>query len=675
LDAEGNPVLKYSCVTPASDAFVGGTQGYEDNPRAVFFDTAQTIRCHTSALMALVIREGADVNVSCARKCFALHWVVAGASLQLTMRRRQLSLIYESVMTAQQRVRSLVQELLQAGARTDLCDAHGRTPLYCALAAGQVQSAEELLVAGANPNLLDDQGLLALHAACSMCSEGTLNAAKLLLRNGAGRPVESARFSDCRKGKDRQEKALLDTKAAVAAALDEALTPRAIRRARVSLAELVETRSLGGLSSLVCAYGGPVLCPSVFACPVRLQMANPVRSSYNSTERFALIQWLRQEREADAAQMEHKESLSLLHPAMLWFLAEATQCNPLKQVPPTESACEKTGAASLQLALDAIHTLLAQGALVNAPCAIPVPDASLSAGWLPLEAAILSDNVAACRSLLQHGASLLLAEGTLSALHFALTVDASDAVILELVTAGEQLEDPHVADLVFNGESHVNDSTKQNTTPLFLALNRRRKALLGPLAEARWTDPNKVPKGCTYPVLVQAVCNGDVPSIWALACVKKVRINGVDALGLPSSLEIALHHQNAEALGALLQARTCDAMHVLLALNSRSSDTLLRRVEADNMNLVERLVHLRGNRTQIDSQSINHEALEECRKHNVEQAQSMSELAAALEASDALVSMLVTAANDLGMVAMDHHAHACFTENIMYSQFVGLKPR
>lgn len=72
--------------------------------------------------------------------------------------------------------------LLAAGARVNVIDAEGRTPLFGAHA----ETAGLLLAAGANPRIADHRGNTALHAAAE---DGTPELARLLL--DAGVPVDA----------------------------------------------------------------------------------------------------------------------------------------------------------------------------------------------------------------------------------------------------------------------------------------------------------------------------------------------------------------------------------------------------------------------------------------------------------------------------------------------------
>jgi ankyrin repeat protein len=119
---------------------------------------AAAVEQRSGALVASLIKQGADVNGAQPDGATALHWAAHWDDL------------------------AAVNLLLQSGARADPINDHGVSPLALACENGSVEIVERLLAAGANPNSATTTGVTALMTAAR---GGSLGAVKALIARGA----------------------------------------------------------------------------------------------------------------------------------------------------------------------------------------------------------------------------------------------------------------------------------------------------------------------------------------------------------------------------------------------------------------------------------------------------------------------------------------------------------
>lgn len=91
---------------------------------------------------------------------------------------------------------TIVQLLLEAGAKVEAAMIDGRRPLHYAAYADRVETTQLLLAAGADPNAADEDGHTPLHAAVR---EGICEVAQLLLKHCADQRLQEQDDAGCRR--------------------------------------------------------------------------------------------------------------------------------------------------------------------------------------------------------------------------------------------------------------------------------------------------------------------------------------------------------------------------------------------------------------------------------------------------------------------------------------------
>lgn len=116
----------------------------------------------------LLVERGIDVAANDHSGNGVLHWLVCGAFM-MEPSVRSKSCRYVPIFTAPEVVsdehRKLVDMLLHHGARLDLQNIRGATPLHCALECGKIEFAAHLVRIGADTSIADKIGCLPMHYA------------------------------------------------------------------------------------------------------------------------------------------------------------------------------------------------------------------------------------------------------------------------------------------------------------------------------------------------------------------------------------------------------------------------------------------------------------------------------------------------------------------------------
>src|SRR5690606_9297430 len=87
---------------------------------------------------------------------------------------------------------TLLDTLINAGAKINLCDKNGMIAMHYAAANGSAAAVQTLLQAGANPNLAGDTGLTPLMLAAIVPTHFRKEKVELLIQHGANISVVDA---------------------------------------------------------------------------------------------------------------------------------------------------------------------------------------------------------------------------------------------------------------------------------------------------------------------------------------------------------------------------------------------------------------------------------------------------------------------------------------------------
>lgn len=392
IDQAGNPVIKYALLSildltqiPSEHCF-----NIEDNVSYIL---------GRANVLDVILQNGVDLRVCDAEGNYPLHVAASFGSIDMSVGGYFISVRSEAYISSPSLSPILTfEQLCNAGAEVNTCSKNGLAPLHICSLYSDIESMQFLFAKGSIINIADTYGFLPLHYCFSGGHSRALDAAKILLELGVGRPIRYALFDDKRTGKSKDMKVSADIESSLEEIYSEVLIPTSIEFKRTTEKDLLLLKTFEGTNLMQLTLSGHTL---VYDNLFFVKVASDIRI------RSQLVEFLLGKISSDVAVFycnTDNFGTTLLHAMSLFFVGET----------PVEAVCPKRrvnpifyGNIELQL-LDYVYSTVSFDANVSCSRAIQEYSARevFPETWYPVMGSLFSKNLSFCQSLITRGADL-----------------------------------------------------------------------------------------------------------------------------------------------------------------------------------------------------------------------------------------------------------------------------
>lgn len=683
LDSAGNPAIKYAFFSLPSDVLLKvfdncrKQRSGEGKKEMELFGEASFVEDMISAGVDLNVCDSSDGN-------YPLHHAIGVGRLSYTIGGVSLQIRSSAHIDGKDIPVELIQTMAEGGAPISAVNRNSISALHVLAALGDVKAAATALKLGATPNIMDSMGYMPIHYAAASCTANCIEMIDTLLKKSVLRPSHRAEFENIRTGKTKSEKYEIDSKKALEMAISEAECPQSVKKLRLTLKDILKSRSDDGISASLLALCGNVLS----IAPHHRCLVSPP-SSWPEM-RIRVFTYFNQLYDGPVTDLVRSSEDDKITPSLALALLLA------------EDGLDNGGesADSLFDAIPSIVDICFDDETYNgdAESSVPTLKIGLPSAWGILHAAIISNSEKFLKYIWDKGLSMY----KFPYVHFiANNKNLSEFVISETVT--------RAALTPVHGSLLNAALTVYPKQPLHIATECRNEVFLKCMLALPQVEPN-VTDAQTGRTAIHVACaagDADLAQLF-MDYSEAVDITLKDNNG-ENCVETVVKMKNASVLAALLDSRRMEVVEQLLS--SEEGESLLLQLERENvalcelMGIVEPLAacslsgeedaameDVEDSKVADESEvvaveiSVNEadDAEEECPELEVEAFKGTVTEAVLptskvygnpgeeLDKSDAVLREVVSLLHDLNLTDSDMHAHKCFHDGVLYREHCSL---
>ena len=675
LDSEGNPVVKYSCLSLSPDDISRVLSCGKDKSSYIDNSDVNPIGLYGSpTCIDLIINTKLDILVSdkkgnspvlnCLGGLGRMNVVLGGYFIDITN---------SSFSEGQDRstTYSIIEKLLHAGAAVNFCNVDGITPMHIASGRGDINIIELLIRNGAFPNSLDTDGYSPLHYLVAGCPPNVSEVYDLLLTYCLDKPFEEMVFNDQRTGASVITKYKVDVEASLSSILLEAITPSCICKKRLQRKDLITIRSREGVNLLQLGLSGHLLGIKRFEELIvgdkdaRMNLANQILSKVNDPDLLM-----------DIISNKDSYNMTVLHSTSL-LLKGITPRTELTDKQKRSKRVKYYESAELEL----LDWIFKKGSIdINEICLREIAAMKIPSGWSSILAVILNDNFDLLLTLLKDNK---VAIGNFP--YVAAIANDSSSLSEQMM---EKVLSVSAASREASALMNI-PSSPYSVRPIHLAYRSKNYNLLRLLVNEAKVNLNAIDEISGMTVLHEAAEQGELEAINIL-CEGKDRL---DLLVEKSKIQTtvvdyAINTLNLSLLSIFLDIRPNDVIERVISNKNNNDTSLLMQLETTNMELAGDAVIISIDDTisndnenaspSIDNTKANNDdelndsfASMDLNKNEIKYKLGDDEVRInKMRKHDEIMKILLLRIQESGLLDANSHMHTCFYNGNVYSEFL-----